>query len=77
MPEINDDPRPLADIVREYVIAVCEFTNWNLVLAARVLGVTLKTVYNHLHRYAAQGYLRQVQIDRSLKREVWQRQRQQ
>jgi transcriptional regulator of acetoin/glycerol metabolism len=41
MPEITDDPPPLAlaAVVRAHVIAVCERCGWNLKQAARVLGI--------------------------------------
>lgn len=55
MPEITDDPQPLSVVVREYILAVCAACSWNLNTTAAVLGIAVKTLYNHLHRYADEG----------------------
>jgi transposase len=55
VPEITDDPPTLAVVVREYILAICERCNWNINLAARVLDVSVKTIYNHLNRYEQAG----------------------
>lgn len=47
----------LAAVVREYVIAACERCSWNLTKAAGVLGVSVKTCYNHMRAYEEQGYV--------------------
>jgi DNA-binding NtrC family response regulator len=74
--EIKEDPRPLADIVREHIIAVCELTNWNLNQATRILDIAQKTLYNHLHRYEESGHVERVVMGEYLKKTKWQRRQQ-
>lgn len=57
MPDLKDQPPTLDDVVRLYVICICLRCNWNLARVARVLGVAVKTVYNHMNRYEAEWYL--------------------
>lgn len=60
MPESPTDPADwptLEVVVRRHVLATCERCGWNLKAAAEALGLCEKSVYNHLHRYAGQGFL--------------------
>lgn len=61
MPEITDDlptdPPTLDDVIRTYVINTCVACGFNLNKAACVLKVSVKTLYNYMHRYAEQGYV--------------------
>lgn len=48
----------LATVVRRHVLAACVHHGWKLPLVAASLGVSLKTVYNHLSRYEREGHVR-------------------
>jgi len=56
-PDVPGDPiwPTLKAEVRRHVLATCQKFDWDLVLVSRALGVSLKTVYNHLNRYKKQG----------------------
>jgi transposase len=72
VPETTDEPPPLDVVVRLHVLAVCEACNWNLAVAAVRLGVSTKTVYNHLHRYLDEGHVERLTTD-GKKLTVWRR----
>lgn len=50
------DPFPTLDeAIRSHVLAALTRTGGNKQQAAKLLGVSLKTVYNHLNRMESQG----------------------
>jgi hypothetical protein len=48
----------LDEVTNRHTINVCEECGWNLTVAAEVLGVCVKTVYNILHRCEKAGLVR-------------------
>lgn len=60
MPEITPNPvaLPLSTVVREHILSVCERCGWSLSVAAVLLDVATKTLYNHLNRYQDEGVIR-------------------
>lgn len=71
MPSITEDPPTLDDVIRLYVIGVCVACNWNLDRTARVLDVSVKSVYNWLHKYQREGFLVCRSVKQGAKRTVW------
>ena len=47
--------KTLAQVEKEYILEVLESVGGSKAKAAAVLGVTIKTVYNKLNRYAAES----------------------
>lgn len=41
----------LAEVERQYIVAVLEYLSWDKPAAARALGVSLNTLYNRIHEY--------------------------
>lgn len=47
---------PLVEMERQYIMSVLEHTGGNKSEAAKILGITIKSVYNKLHEYEAKGH---------------------
>lgn len=47
---------PLREVERDYFLAVLESVGGNKAKAAKALGITVKSVYNKLYTYGAQGF---------------------
>ncbi len=61
-PETHPEPvgehwPTIEEVVRNHLLATLDRHGWNLTLAAGALGVSLKTVYNRLNKYEAQGFV--------------------
>jgi transposase len=69
--DITEDAPTLDDVIRFYVLCVCEGCEWNLVHVSRVLGVSYKAVYNWMHKYEKQGFLERVAVKPGSKKTVW------
>lgn len=46
----------LEEVEREHIMGILEYTQGNKSEAAKILGITIKSVYNKLHMYEAQGH---------------------
>ncbi len=46
----------LRDVERDYFLAVLESVGGSKAKAAKILGITVKSVYNKLEAYGAQGF---------------------
>lgn len=46
----------LHEMERRYIMSVLEKTNGNKSEAAKILGITIKSVYNKLHEYESTGH---------------------
>jgi DNA-binding NtrC family response regulator len=46
----------LRDVERDYFLAVVESVGGSKSKAAKILGITVKSVYNKLYTYGGQGY---------------------
>lgn len=65
---VMSDPKPPASplfgagtldaVLRRHILTTCEICNWRMVLVAERLGCSLKTVYNRLDQYEAEGWVR-------------------
>ncbi len=54
-PRSIDDIRPLADEERNLILEALELTSWNIVDAARRLGIGRATIYRKIERYGLRG----------------------
>lgn len=54
----------LSDVERKYILRILEDSQGNKTKAAKVLGVTIKTLYNKLHEY---GLFEQFQNQKGVK----------
>lgn len=48
-------PKTLAEVTRAYILKVLHSTGGHQTNAARILGITPKTVYNKLKRWKGKG----------------------
>lgn len=54
--EENNFPK-LDEVVKQHVLTALELAKGNKAKAAILLGVSVKTVYNHFHRYEMESQL--------------------
>lgn len=47
----------LEEAEREHIVSTLERLDWNAIRAAMALGCCVKTVYNRLHAYEAEGFV--------------------
>ncbi len=52
--------KTLAEVEKEYILETLKSVNGSKAKAAKLLGVTVKTVYNKLHKFAEQEKFKKI-----------------
>ena len=53
---MSADIRPLREVVKEHIILALRVSHWRPSIAAKLLGITQRHVYNKVHEYELDLY---------------------